>query len=321
MRVERFQFVRMKRWLPRGFAIAIICCLLAPAAAFAEPPFELPAIGGSGTVEHHPGKVIWVDLVTPDLAGAEHFYSGMFSWTFQQIRPDYAVALLGGRPVGGILQRPIPAGQKRQPGWLTFIAVADLEAADKLALAHGAKSLAPPKTYPRRGSQAVFADPEGAVFAMLASSTGDSGDYLSGPGEWIWSSLLTSDPARSADFYEAVFGYEAYDLPSDDGARHVVLASDDYARAGIHSLLPGHRHAHWINFVRVIDAQQASAQAVALGGRVLEEPYVDRHGGHVAIVADPYGAPVGLMEWTAADSQADPAIPPAPALPQSGGAP
>jgi uncharacterized protein len=321
MRVERLQFVRMKHWLPRGLAIVIICCVLAPAAAFADLPFQLPPISASGAVEHHPGKVIWVDLVTPDLAGAEHFYSGMFSWTFQQIGPDYAVALLGGRPLGGILQRPVPAGQKRQPGWLTFIAVADLEAAGKLALAHGAKSLAPAKTYPRRGSQAVFADPEGAVFAMLASSTGDSGDYLSGPGEWIWSSLLTSDPARSADFYQAVFGYEAYDLPSDDGAQHVILASDDYARAGIHSLLPGHRHAHWINFVRVIDAQQASAQAVALGGRVLEEPYVDRHGGHVAIVADPYGAPVGLMEWTAADSQADPAIPPAPALPQSGGAP
>jgi predicted enzyme related to lactoylglutathione lyase len=321
MRVQRVEFVRMTRWLPRGLGVALICCLLAPAAAFAEPPFELPPIGATGTIERHPGKVIWVDLVTPDLAGAEHFYSGMFSWTFQQIRPDYAVALLGGRPLGGILQRPVPTGQKRQPGWLTFIAVPNLEAADKLALAHGAKSLAPPKTYPRRGSQAIFADPEGAVFAMLASSTGDSGDYLATPGEWIWSSLLTSDPARSADFYQAVFGYEVYDLPSDDGAQHVILASDDYARAGIHTLPPGHRHPHWLNFVRVIDTQQATAQAVALGGRVLVEPFVDRHGGHVAVIADPNGAPVGLMEWTAADSEADPAVPPAPALPQSGGAP
>jgi hypothetical protein len=155
----------MKHWAPRGLAIALICCLLAPAAAFAEPRFEMPPIGGSGAVERHPGKVIWVDLVTPDLAGAEHFYGGLFSWTFQQIRPDYAVALLGGRPIGGVLQRPVPAGQKRQPGWLTFIAVPDLDAADKLALAHGAKSLAPAKTYPRRGSQAIFADPEGARFS------------------------------------------------------------------------------------------------------------------------------------------------------------
>jgi uncharacterized protein len=307
--------------MPRGLGVVLICCLLAPAAAFAEPAFDVPPIGDTGSTEHHPGKVVWVDLVTPDLAGAEHFYSSMFGWTFQQIRTDYAVALLAGRPLGGILQRAVPTGQKRQPGWLTFIAVPDLEAADKVALAHGAKSLAPPKIYPRRGSQAVFADPEGAVFAMLASSSGDSGDYLSAPGEWIWSSLLTSDPARSADFYQAVFGYEVFDLPSDDGAQHVILASDDYARAGIHTLPPGHRHPHWLNFVRVINAQQATAQAVALGGRVLVEPYVDRHGGHVAVIADPYGAPVGVMEWTAADSETDPALPPAPASPQSGGAP
>jgi predicted enzyme related to lactoylglutathione lyase len=309
----------MRDWLPRGLAIALICCMLAPAAAFAAPPFELPPVGGSGAVEHHPGKIIWADLVTPDLAGAEHFYGGMFSWTFQQIRPDYAVALVGPRPIAGILQRPIPAGQKRQPGWLTFIAVPDLEAADKLALAHGAKNLSPPKSYPRRGSQAVFADPSGAVFAMLASSTGDEGDYLAAPGEWIWSSLLSSDPERSADFYKAVFGYEVFDLPSDDGAQHLVLASDDYARAGVHSLPPGVRHSRWINFVRVMDAEQATAQAVALGGRVLVQPYVDRHGGHVAVVADPYGAPVGVMEWTAADSEVDPALPPGPILPQNGG--
>ncbi len=317
----RVQFVRMKRRMARGLGVALICCLLAPAASLAAQPFEVPPIGGTGVVERHPGKVVWVDLVTPDLAGAEHFYSGMFGWTFLEIRPEYAVAMLGGRPLGGIVQRPIPTGQKRQPGWLTFIAVPDLEAADKLALAHGAKSLAPPKSYPRRGSQAVFADPEGAVFAMLSSTSGDSADYLSTPGEWIWSSLLSSDPAKSADFYKAVFGYEVYDLPSDDGAQHVILASDDYARAGIHTLPAGHVHPHWLNFVRVIDTQQATAQAVALGGRVLVEPFLDRHGGHVAIIADPYGAPVGLMEWTAADSEVDPAVSPAPVLPQSGGTP
>jgi predicted enzyme related to lactoylglutathione lyase len=315
----RVQFGRMMRWIPRGLAIAGICCLLAPAAAVAD--FEVPPIGGPGAIERHPGKVVWADLVTPDLAGAEHFYSGMFSWTFQQIRPEYAVALLGGRPIGGMVQRPIPTGQKRQPGWLTFIAVPDLEAADKLALAHGAKSLAPPKSYPRRGSQAVFADPEGAVFAMLSSTTGDSADYLATPGEWIWSSLLSADPTKSAGFYKAVFGYEIYDLPSDDGVQHVILASDDYARAGIHTLPPQHLHAHWLNFVRVIDTEKATVQAVTLGGRVLVEPYIDRHGGHVAIIADPYGAPLGLMEWTAADSQADPAVSPAPALPQSGETP
>ena len=93
-------------------------------------------------VEHHPGKVIWADLVTPDLAASERFYGGLFGWTFQDIRVGnaaYAVATLGGHPVAGLFQKSIPAGEHRQPAWLTFIAVRNLEEARSEALAHGAK--------------------------------------------------------------------------------------------------------------------------------------------------------------------------------------
>ena len=261
-------------------------------------------------MEYHQGKVIWADLVTPDLADAEHFYGGLFGWTFQTVLhgdSDYAVAFLDGRPIAGILQKPIPQNEKRQPAWLTFLAVRDLKSASEIALKQGAKSLATSRTYAGRGSQSIFADPEGAVFAMLASSSGDTPDYLASPGDWIWSSLIARDPKQSADFYKAVFGYDVFDLvPSDDGAEHVILSTDDYARAGIHSLQPGHRHSHWLNFIRVVDAVASSAKAVTLGGRVLIPPRLDRQGGQVAVIADPTGAPLGLMEWTAADSKVEP---------------
>jgi predicted enzyme related to lactoylglutathione lyase len=300
MRIQGLRFLSL-------FYLVLGSALLGQASA--AQPFKLPPISDTTTVEHHPGKVIWADLVTPDLAAAEKFYGGLFGWTFQTIRAgdaDYAVAMLGGRPVGGMFQRAIPAGEQRQSSWLTFISVRDVAAARRAALAGGAKNVSPPKTYPGRGGQAVFTDPDGAVFAALASSSGDSPDYLAAPGEWIWSSLLTSDPTRSAAFYKTVFGYEVFDVPSDDDAQHVILATDDYARAGIHTLPPGHRHAHWLNFIRVADATQASAQAAALGGRILVEPYVDRHGGKVAVIADPLGAPLGVMEWSDTDTKQEP---------------
>jgi hypothetical protein len=285
----------------RALAGALLCCLLAAGAECATLPLELPAVAESTTPEHHPGKIIWADLVTPDLVAAERFYGGLLGWTFREIPggdSPYAVALLGNRAVAGILQKAIPAGEHRQPAWLTFIAVRDLDQARRVALSHGAKGLSPSKTYAGRGAQAVFADPQGAVFAALASSSGDGADYLATPGEWIWSSLLTRSVGDTAAFYQAVFGYEIFDLGSDDGAEHVILAAGDYARAGIHSLPPGHRHPHWINFVRVADASRSAGQARALGGRMLVEPHPDRHGGQVAVVADPSGAPIGLMEWS-----------------------
>ena len=131
---------------------------------------------------------------------------------------------------------------------------------------------------------------------------------LAAPGEWLWSSLQVKNADQEASFYHALFGYDIFDLPSDDTSKHVILSSDDYARAGV-SALPSdsmRRHPHWLNFVRVGDAEAATAKAIALGGRVLVEPRIDRHGGKLAVVADPSGAPVGVMEWSDSDSQEEP---------------
>jgi len=68
--------------------------------------FELPALNTPPSAEHHAGKMVWADLVTPDLAAAEKFYGGLFGWTFQRIRAgssDYDVTLLDGRPIGGMV--------------------------------------------------------------------------------------------------------------------------------------------------------------------------------------------------------------------------
>jgi len=268
----------------------------------------LPAIVEPASQEHHVGKVVFVELVTPDLAAAKQFYAGLFGWTFRDIQADgtkYAEASLDGHPVAGLVQRDVPAGEHRQPAWLTFIAARDVDATKQLALQHGAKVLFEPHSIPDRGREAVFADPQGAVFAVLASSSGDPPDVLAAPGEWIWSSLITSDPDTDAAFYQTLFNYEVFELPASDGAQHLLLASDNYARASANTL-PANRtgaQPHWLDYVRVEEAVKMTARVVALGGRVLVEPRVDRHGGMVAVVADPLGASFGLLEWPDTESK------------------
>jgi predicted enzyme related to lactoylglutathione lyase len=277
-------------------------------ATFAAPTFVLPPLVQPAGTEHHPGKVIWADLVTPDIVAAKRFYGQLFGWTFNDVHTgasDYSVALLDGNPVGGLFQRAIRPGEHQQPAWLTFISVRDVAAAGRTILAHGGKRLTAVRSYPDRGQQAVFADPQGAIFAVLQSSSGDPEDVLAAPGEWIWSSVLTRDPDTDAAFYQDVFGYEVFDIPSNDGSTHILLSTDDYARASLNALPAdaAKRHPHWLNFVRVESATDAAARAEALGGRVLVKPFTDRHGGLVAVVADPAGAPFGLLEWTDSDSK------------------
>ncbi len=292
--------------VPSLLLLTVLCISNAGAASFELPPLNSPA-----SPEHHVGKVIWADLVTPDLAAAERFYGGLFGWTFQSIHTgesEYAVALANGHPVGGLFQRPIPVGEHRQSAWLTFIAVRDVEVAKRAALSGGAKVVSDSRNYPARGRQAVLSDPQGAIFAILASSSGDTPDFLAAPGEWIWSSLLVKHADTEVAFYQKVFSYDAFDLASDDGLEHVILSSDDFARASVNALPVDskRRHAHWLNFIRVDSAAGTAAKVVQSGGRVLVEPHVDRHGGQVAVVADPAGAPFGLMEWTNSNSQPEP---------------
>jgi predicted enzyme related to lactoylglutathione lyase len=297
---------RSRHFLGQGLLSALL--VVAGAAPVMASPLQLPALVEPASQEHHVGKVIFVELVTPDLAAAKQFYAGLFGWTFRDIQAGgtkYAEASLDGRPVAGLIHKDVPAGEHRQPAWLSFIAVRDVDAAKKIALQHGAKVLFEPHSIPNRGREAVFADPQGAIFAVLASSSGDPPDVLAAPGEWIWSSLITSDPDTDAAFYQTLFDYDVFDLPADEGVQHLMLASDNYARASANTL-PAKRpnaHPHWLNYVRVEDAVKMTAKLVALGGRVLVEPRVDRHGGKVAVVADPLGARFGLLEWLDTESK------------------
>ena len=300
---------RTGRALPllRTGMLAALLCLAAAGPALAAQ-FKLPPITEPASSEHHPGKLIFVQLVTPDLAAAKQFYAGLLGWTFRDFQVDgtrYAEAYLDGQPVAGLIHKEKPAGAQRQPAWLSFFAVRDVDAAQKVALANGAKLLFPLRNLPDRGSQAVFSDPQGAVFALLASGSGDPPDVLAAPGDWIWSSLITSGPDADAAFYQKLFGYEVFELPSNPGVEHLLLASDDYARASVNSL-PANRpkaHPHWLNYLRVEDADKTTAKVLALGGRVLVEPHVDRQGGKVSVVADPQGAPFGLLEWPDSESK------------------
>lgn len=294
--------------LARVFALLLfgVCTAHARGADFQLPPLNSPASN-----ETHSGKMLWADLVTPDLAAAEKFYGGVFGWTFQSVRAGdskYAVALLDGRPVAGLFEKAIASGQHHQSAWLTFLAAGDIEAAKHTAVAHGAKVLAEVKDYPMRGRQCVLSDPEGAVFALLSSSSGDTPDYLPGNGDWIWSSLHAKDAGAEAAFYQQLFNYDVFEMDNDDGLVHLILSSDNYARASANDLAQGsaHRHSHWLNFLRVDSAARTAAKAQAMGGRVLVQPRVDRQGGMLAVLADPAGAAFGVMEWSDSDTKEEP---------------
>ncbi len=295
--------------LQRAPLALIILGLLAGPAAAAQlrlPPIVVPA-----SHEHHVGKVIFVELVTPDLAAAKRFYGGLFGWTFRDIDAGgtaYAEAMRAGRPVAGLFQRNLPAGAHRQSAWLAYFSVSDVDQATETALRNGAKLLFRPASFPDRGREAVLADPQGAPFAVLASESGDPPDLMVDPGHWIWSSLITRDPGTDVAFYQKLFGYSVSALPPGAHGPRFILASGGYARASVNPL-PASRPdlaPHWLDYVRVQDAAATAKRVAALGARILVAPRAEHDGGTIALFADPLGAVFGVIEWPSGASKEAP---------------
>lgn len=287
---------------------SVACAFLSLAVggvALAAEAGMLPPLTEPATSAEYPGKVIWAELATPDLAASERFYGALLGWKFTPLRlgkTDYALATADGVPVAGLIGRPLPSGEQREPAWLPFLSVTNAAQAGQKVTARGGRVLLAPRTYANRGQQAVFADPQGAVFAVLHSTSGDPADALAAPGEWIWSVLMTRDPAAESDFYQTIFGFQPVDVPDEGPQRHVVIATNGFARAAINPLPSegSQRNAHWLEFVRVPNVAESAQKAMALGARVVVTPRIDRHGGQLAVITDPNGAALGLLEWTSA---------------------
>lgn len=287
---------RRRRSRRRLRNLAAGCAGLASALAACATP--VPPLTRAPDAPRLPGKFVWADLVTDDVPVARQFYAQLFGWTFRDAG-SYSIAANGERPVSGIFQRPRPRDRVAQPRWFGYISVADLEQAQREVSQGGGRVLAAPRQVPERGEQAVFADPEGAVFGMVESSSGDPEDFLAEPGDWIWIQLLSRDAREAAEFYRDVAGYEVIENAATDRSSDYVLASDGYARATVRTISSARPELQptWLPFVRVKSVGESLALAKRLGGKALLEPKPELFEGRVAVVEDPTGAAIGLYEW------------------------
>jgi uncharacterized protein len=113
-----------------------------------------------------PGALAWNDLVTPDPETAATFYGALFGWTFREMGGGYRVIFNGERSNGGMLQQDGPAA------WLPYFAHASADEAVALIQELGGQLFNGPLEVPN-GRFAVVSDPQGAVFAVLASEQYD----------------------------------------------------------------------------------------------------------------------------------------------------
>jgi predicted enzyme related to lactoylglutathione lyase len=126
-------------------------------------------------------------------------------------------------------------------------------------------------------------------------------------GKFVWNDLLTSDAATARDFYGQLFGWTF-----TQQGRYTVIRNNDRNIGGIVQLKGDPDNpsaARWLSLLSVADVDQAAALVKTEGGAVHIEPTEVPNRGRVALVSDPQGAKLVLLQARDGDPEdEEPAI-------------
>lgn len=235
------------------------------------------------------GRFVWHELMTPDAAGAQSFYTKALGWTTQawEQDPSYQMFAAVSGPLGGVFTDPNMA-----PQWLTYIGVDDVPAAAERVKSLGGKITKGPENLPSGGSYAVAVDPQGATFGLYGSSASHAKEQPPKQGEFSWHELATSDYRAAFQFYSQLFGWEKI-VEHDMGPLGVyfIFGADGVQKGGMFNKPAAMKGPpSWLGYVRVKDVNKTAAKVKAGRGTLINGPMEVPGGDWIAQFIDPYGA-------------------------------
>lgn len=248
---------------------------------------------------------IWYELLTTDVEAASRFYGAVVGWAATDSGMpgvDYRLWSIGGANVGGLMTMPERAASNgMRPIWLGYVAVADVDASVAGVTAAGGAVHMPPTDIPGVGRMATVADPQGALFYVMAPTgmapTGaePSPVFAPGkPGHGGWHELHTTDWEAALAFYGAQFGWAKSDV-MDMGlmGKYLLFNTGSDAVGGMMNG-PDPRPG-WLYYFNVEDIDAAKLRVEQAGGAVLNGPHQVPGGSWIIQARDPQDALFALV--------------------------
>jgi len=128
---------------------------------------------------------------------------------------------------------------------------------------------------------------------MVSISEGAGG--ATGPGAFLGSDLLTENAVTAAAFYGELFGWDVEKVREDSYAIHHqgrLIASVSKIDNGD----PEVNESFWVVGIAVADLDKAVNAATRMGAEIREPVTIVEGYGRFAVIADPQGAPVMLID-------------------------
>ncbi|MCB9918237.1 MAG: VOC family protein [Planctomycetes bacterium] len=127
------------------------------------------------------------------------------------------------------------------------------------------------------------------------------------PGRFVWHDLMTTDAAKSKEFYCSLFGWTIDERPMPGFTYHMIVAGD----GGIGGIVEEKAipMSHWMHYVATLDIEASAARCRELGGTVCIGPAEIPQTGKFAVVSDPQGGYFSLFEGLPETPGVDPDAP------------
>jgi predicted enzyme related to lactoylglutathione lyase len=245
------------------------------------------------------GTPSYVELTSPDPQAAKRFYGSLFDWELEGVAMGeagvYVAASVHGDRVAGIApQRPPLSGQPAF--WGVYLAVDDVDATTAKVAAAGGAVEAGPFDVMALGRMSSIQDPTGVQVNLWQAGQSIGTARVNEPGCPIWHELTSPDLPAATAFYRDVLGVAWESMPMETGDDYTCLVVDGRAVAGASPPQMQGLPPRWDVYVNVEDCDATLARAVGLGAEPLVPAYDLAGIGRTAMLRDPQGALMGLLQ-------------------------
>jgi predicted enzyme related to lactoylglutathione lyase len=114
------------------------------------------------------------------------------------------------------------------------------------------------------------------------------------PGSFCWVELGTTNADAAKSFYKELFGWAYQDGPAGPDMIYSMIKLDGKDVGGLYQMtadmLAHGVPPHWMSYVSVANADEATAQAAAAGATVMNGPLDVADAGRMSVLQDPTGA-------------------------------
>ena len=124
-------------------------------------------------------------------------------------------------------------------------------------------------------------------------------DVYKTAGAFSWNELVTSDPKAAAEFYGGLFGWTFDNMDMGPGGTYRVIKTGATSVGGVMKTpeQAGSMPPAWGSYVTVADVDATLKKVSALGGRVIVPPMDVPKVGRMAVIADPQGATLNVIQY------------------------